>query len=118
MTEERQPSGERELSSVLSEFARTMVTDFPIEAILDRLVERIVDILAISAAGVTLIEPDTVPRYVAASNKSALRYENFRPNSAKAPASWPTIPARPSRSPTCAPRPGFPSSHRGRWPPG
>ena len=78
MTEERQPSGERELSSVLSEFARTMVTDFPIEAILDRLVERIVDILAISAAGVTLIEPDTVPRYVAASNKSALRYEKLQ----------------------------------------
>ena len=30
------------LSDVLSEFARTMLTDFPIQGILDRLVKRIV----------------------------------------------------------------------------
>lgn len=29
---------EKELSSVLSEFARTVITDFPIQAILDHLV--------------------------------------------------------------------------------
>lgn len=52
MSEKRQLSGERQLSAVLIEFARTMVTDFPIEAILDRLVERIVDVLPIGAAGV------------------------------------------------------------------
>ena len=73
-----QPWGERELSAVLTDFARTMVTDFPIEAILDRLVDRIVDILAISAAGVTLIEPGASPRYVAASDESALRYEKLQ----------------------------------------
>ncbi len=77
-TEARQPSGERQLSAVLSEFARTMVTDFPIEAILNRLVHRIVDILAISAAGVTLIDPGTDPRYVAASDATALRYEKLQ----------------------------------------
>ncbi len=73
-----QPLGERELSAVLIDFARTMVTDFPIEAILDGLVERIVDTLAISAAGVTLIEPGGSPRYVAASDEAALRFEKLQ----------------------------------------
>lgn len=77
-TEGRQPLGERQLSSVLTDFARTMVTDFPIEAILDRLVERIVDILPVSAAGVTLIEPDSDPRYIAASNAAALEFEQLQ----------------------------------------
>src|SRR5580700_8805027 len=57
---------ERRLSDVLSEFARTLVTDFPIQAILDHLVVRIVDVLPISAAGVTLISPEEQPHYIAA----------------------------------------------------
>ncbi|MEY2570171.1 MAG: hypothetical protein QOE63_521 [Acidimicrobiaceae bacterium] len=69
---------EKQLSGVLSEFARTMVTDFPIQAILDRLVERIVEVLPITAAGVTLIAPDAEPRYVAASDESALRFERLQ----------------------------------------
>jgi GAF domain-containing protein len=67
-----------ELSDVLSEFARTMVTNFPIQGILDHLVKRIVDILPITAAGVTLIAPGLEPRYVAASDPSALRYEKLQ----------------------------------------
>jgi diguanylate cyclase (GGDEF)-like protein len=67
-----------ELSDVLSEFARTMVTNFPIQGILDHLVKRIVDILPITAAGVTLIEADLDPRYIAASDASALRYEKLQ----------------------------------------
>jgi len=66
------------LSEVLSEFARTIVTDFPIQGILDRLVVRIVDVLPITAAGVTLISPGAVPRYVAASNETALRFEQLQ----------------------------------------
>jgi diguanylate cyclase (GGDEF)-like protein len=77
MTTTGQP-GERQLSAVLSEFARTMVTDFPIEAILDHLVERIVEILPISAAGVTLIDAGSDPRYIAASDDSALRFEKLQ----------------------------------------
>lgn len=69
---------EATLSEVLSEFARTMVTDFPIQSILDRLVERIVDVLPITAAGVTLIAPGEAPRYVAASDGSALRFERLQ----------------------------------------
>jgi diguanylate cyclase (GGDEF)-like protein len=67
-----------ELADVLSEFARTMVTDFPIQGILDHLVKRIVDVIPITAAGVTLISAELEPRYVAASNDSALRYEKLQ----------------------------------------
>jgi diguanylate cyclase (GGDEF)-like protein len=69
---------EQQLSDVLSEFARTMLTDFPIQGILDHLVLRIVDILPITAAGVTLIAPGSNPRYVAASNAAALRFEQLQ----------------------------------------
>jgi diguanylate cyclase (GGDEF)-like protein len=69
---------EATLSAVLSEFAQTMVTDFPIQSILDRLVERIVGVLPIDAAGVTLISPGAAPRYVAASDGSALRFERLQ----------------------------------------
>src|SRR5450755_1599884 len=69
---------EEDLSGLLSEFARTMVTDFPIQAILDHLVRRIADIMPISAAGVTLITAGQEPRYVAASNPSALRFEKLQ----------------------------------------
>lgn len=76
---------ERQLSVVLSEFARTMVTDFPIQAILDRLVERIVDVLPITAAGVTLIPPGRSPYYVAASNDAALAFEKLQTESGRGP---------------------------------
>ena len=69
---------ENELSAALSEFASTMVTDFPIQGILDALVQRIVKILPITAAGVTLISPAETPRYVAASDHSALRFEQLQ----------------------------------------
>lgn len=76
---------ETQLSDVLSEFARTMVTDFPIQAILDRLVVRIVDVLPITSAGVTLISADTRPHYVASSDESALRYEKLQTHLGEGP---------------------------------
>ena len=69
---------ERQLSDVLSEFARTMVTEFPIQGILEHLVLRIVDVLPISAAGVTLISLTSAPHYLAASNPSALKFEELQ----------------------------------------
>ena len=69
---------ESKLSWVLSDFARTMVTEFPIQRILDHLVERIVEILPVTAAGVTLITDGAPPRYVAASDKAALRFERLQ----------------------------------------
>ena len=69
---------ENRLSGVLSEFARTLVTDFPIQGILDHLVLRIVDILPIDAAGVSLISPTTHPRFISGSDESAVRYEHLQ----------------------------------------
>jgi diguanylate cyclase (GGDEF)-like protein len=76
---------EETLADVLSEFARTMVTDFAIQGILDHLVQRIVDIMPITAAGVTLIAPGIGPQYVAASNGSALRYEKLQTELSEGP---------------------------------
>jgi diguanylate cyclase (GGDEF)-like protein len=69
---------ENKLSAVLSDFARTLITDFPIQAILDQLVERIADLLPITAAGVTLIDAGRAPYYVAATNTDALRFERLQ----------------------------------------
>jgi diguanylate cyclase (GGDEF)-like protein len=69
---------DEKLSAVLSEFARTLVTDFPIQGILDQLVERIVEVLPVTSAGVTLISAGMAPRYVAASDESAMRYERLQ----------------------------------------
>ncbi len=75
-----QPPGQPvdQLASVLSEFARTLLTDFSIQEILDHLVLRIVEALPVSAAGVSLITPGRPPRYVAASNDAALDYERLQ----------------------------------------
>lgn len=69
---------ETKLSEILSEFASTMLTDFPIQAILDRLVLRIVDVLPITSAGVTLISPNAGPHHVAASSRAALHFEQLQ----------------------------------------
>ena len=71
-------ASDRDVSSVLSEFARTLVTDFPIQGILDHLVERIVQIMPITGAGVTLIEEGKAPRYIASSNAAALSFEKLQ----------------------------------------
>lgn len=73
------------LSELLSEFARTLITDFPIQAILDHLVVRIVEVLPITAAGVTLISPGSAPHYVAASDDAALRFERLQTESGQGP---------------------------------
>jgi len=66
------------LSAVLTDFARTMLTDFSIQDMLDLLVRRIVDVLPITGAGITLIAPGLAPRYIAASNEAALRFERLQ----------------------------------------
>jgi len=76
---------EEELSEVLSDFARTLITDFPIQGILDHLVARIVDVLPVTAVGVTLITEGMAPRYVAASDESALCYELLQTENTQGP---------------------------------
>ena len=69
---------EQKLSAVLSEFARTLITDFPIQGILDHLVGRIVEVLPVTSAGVTLISAGTAPRFIAASDEDAMRFERLQ----------------------------------------
>jgi diguanylate cyclase (GGDEF)-like protein len=76
---------EEKLTAVLSEFARTLATDFPIQGILDHLVDRIVEILPITAAGVTLISAGEAPHYIAASDESALRFEQLQTSIGEGP---------------------------------
>jgi diguanylate cyclase (GGDEF)-like protein len=76
---------ERRLSDLLSEFARTLVTDFPIQSILDHLVVRIVELLPVGSAGVTLISPAGEPRHIAASDGSARRFVRLQTEMAEGP---------------------------------
>jgi diguanylate cyclase (GGDEF)-like protein len=73
------------LSATLSDFASTLLTDFPIQAILDHLVARIVETLPVTAVGITLISPGTAPLYVAASDGAALRFEQLQTELAQGP---------------------------------
>jgi diguanylate cyclase (GGDEF)-like protein len=73
--DESRPPEEPRLADVVSEFARTMPSDSSVQAIIDHLVERIIEILPISSAGVTLLPRSSEHRYVAASDASALGYE-------------------------------------------
>ena len=70
---------------MLSDFARTMLTDFRIPSILGHLVNRIVEVLDISGAGVTLISPGTAPVYVAASDEVAMRFERLQTDLGQGP---------------------------------
>lgn len=76
---------EATFSALLSEFAGTLATDFPIQSILDHLVKRIVDLLPIDAAGVSLIAPDLAPRFVASSDARALQFERIQTDLGQGP---------------------------------
>jgi diguanylate cyclase (GGDEF)-like protein len=69
---------EHRMTELLSDFARTLATDFPIRAIVDRLVQHVVDVLPVAAAGVTLIAEGEAPRYIAASDNNAMQYETLQ----------------------------------------
>jgi diguanylate cyclase (GGDEF)-like protein len=69
---------EERLAAVLREFARTLTTDFPIQGIVDHLVGRIVEVLPVTGAGVTLISHDLSPKYVSASNVASLGFEQLQ----------------------------------------
>lgn len=74
------------LAVVLSEFARTMTADRPVHDSLDRLVQRIVEVLPVTAAGVTLFSPPNRPRYSAASDPHALWIEKLQMKVGQGPA--------------------------------
>ena len=70
--------GEVLLSDLLSEFARTMLTEYPAQATLDHLTNRIAEVLPVIAAGVTVVEPDQQIRYISSSSAIALRHEELQ----------------------------------------
>jgi diguanylate cyclase (GGDEF)-like protein len=76
---------EGKLSTVLGEFARTLTTDFPIQGILDHLIKRVVEVLPVTSAGVTLIVEGSAPRYVSGSDSSALRFERLQTHIGEGP---------------------------------
>lgn len=66
---------ERQLTTVLVEFARTLTGDFSIQKILDHLADRVVEVIPVSGAGVLLMESDTEHHFVAASDDVILGVE-------------------------------------------
>jgi diguanylate cyclase (GGDEF)-like protein len=75
---------ERRFSDLLAEFAQTM-TDFPVHEILDHLVERIVEVLPIDAAGVTLVDSGGDEHHVHASDDAAFECERLQSESGAGP---------------------------------
>ncbi len=65
----------QQLAQVLAEFAHTLGTDFSIQKILDHLVQRIVDVLPVTGAGVMLMGEHQELHFVAASNEPVLSIE-------------------------------------------
>ena len=110
---------EHRLSDVLSEFARTLMTDFPIQAILDHLVVRIVDVLPISAAGRHADRAGRRPplRRRLRRVRPALRAAADRPGRGPVPRGVRDR-TRPSPCPTCGSTTGSRCSRRGPWRPG
>ena len=105
---------EGRLADILSEFARTMLTDFPIQRILDHLVERIVELMPVDAAGVTLISPGGSPRYISASNGTAMAYERLQTDLGQGPCMDAYASGSRYASRTRRKKSGSPSSCRGR----
>jgi diguanylate cyclase (GGDEF)-like protein len=77
---------EHQLSAVLAEFAQTMVMDFPLQATLDRLMRRIVAVMPVTAAGITMVEAGGgPPRYVAAAGGDPLRFDTVETTVSEGP---------------------------------
>ncbi|MGI8675788.1 MAG: diguanylate cyclase domain-containing protein [Nocardioidaceae bacterium] len=69
---------EQRLSEVLADFARTLTTNFPIQKILDHLVDCVTDILPVTGTGVLLMENEWQHHFVAASNDLIRRIESLQ----------------------------------------
>jgi hypothetical protein len=69
---------DQQLSIVLAEFARELTSDITTQGILDYMVARIVEVLPISAAGVTLMAGGNGNDYTAASDDAAWGFEQLQ----------------------------------------
>ena len=77
---------EERLAAALSDFARSLGDDFPIQNILNHLIARIVAVLPVSSAGVTLHSGGARQRYLAASSETARRFELLQAENGTGPA--------------------------------
>ena len=66
------------LSAVLRNFTSSLRGDFPIQGVLDNLVERVTEVLPVAGAGATLISPGLAAQYIAASSESTMRLEQLQ----------------------------------------
>lgn len=63
------------MSELLKTFARTLVTDYPLDEMLDKVCNEIVEVLAVTGAGVMLEDDDGHLRFVAASDDTVRAIE-------------------------------------------
>lgn len=69
---------EQQLEAMLVEFTSALEADFSVEAMLDRLLRRIVETLSVTGAGVMLLSDSSEPHFAAASNAKVLRIESLQ----------------------------------------
>lgn len=86
---------EAALSSALCDLARTMLRDFPVERILDFLVESSARVLPISGAGATLFGPGAAPGYLAASSQAAMTLQRLQVELGQGPCLTAAVSAAP-----------------------
>ncbi|GAB7193093.1 hypothetical protein NUM3379_38020 [Kineococcus sp. NUM-3379] len=68
---------QQRLTAVLAEFARTLLTDYSVEAILEHLVLRVAEVVSVSGAGVVLLEGSR-PHFVAATDSVLPQVETLQ----------------------------------------
>ena len=68
----------RRLSAVLAEFARTLVGDFSIQEILDRLARRVIEVIPTDGAGVLLLDQEARLHFVSATDERILVIERLQ----------------------------------------
>ncbi len=99
---------ESQLSQVLGEMATTLATDFTTTAVLDRLVGRIVQVLPVASAGLSLIDDNLHPHYVAASDADARAFEDLQSALSEGPCLMAFESGEPVAVPDLAHDPRFP----------
>ncbi len=77
--------GDLELAAVLGSFARTMLTDLPLQGILDELVDQVGALVPVSGAAVTLFSPGLTPQHIAASGADTLAIERLQTSLGEGP---------------------------------
>ncbi|MCW2545949.1 MAG: response regulator receiver modulated diguanylate cyclase/phosphodiesterase [Mycobacterium sp.] len=73
------------LSATLAEFARTLITDFSADRVLDEFVARVVALLPVTSSGISLIPPSKGLSCIAASDRDAVKYDALQARMFDAP---------------------------------